>query len=981
MSNKNQKGLKVVLMVTGLMFAFLMLAIPITMEALHANLFNAFDEITLFSTGGGVVEEFKEGMSEEEMRDQDEEMKRDEERRRQDEIKRREEEMRDQDEMKMKERMRHQEESGNGSSDRSTDAQPLDNKRPVVDNGGTMNADGSDRVSCEDKVREDAKRNGIDMNSHSLSEDQLRTLQAIKLRHCGEQDNADGRDRMVVKPMPRTNPNGEGFTPTPILINGGEDCKDKVREAAKVMGLDMNSSNLNEDEIRLLDAIKKRYCGGHNARGGVEEFKEGMGREEGMRMRDEEERRQDEFGNGSPSFKHMDNSENRGGGDLSRFKHIGEDLIRVAKEAEREHEVMGHDFQRRGGGTELLKELKQLVEDSKLLGLEFDEIFKKCTQMSGKDGEKDEAYLECEKTLESFQLKGDLIRVRMDAIRFEREVEKFEHQVEGYEREAARVGVTPATDVKGVLSKVQSQVVEIVSLKDELVSIVESMTSGVDIYDMMDRYWDVHKKFRDAVDSVHSSNYWEVLGPEAWHQLNAKKTQDYNADSFQAVRAKVMKVERWVQDRESKGENVGSFSELIKKMYGLIKEGEDATSKGDLDTVDLIWKKVERLGNEFMKEVKSLGIDDSSFDEDPREDRGDRDGDDRERRPEFQLNGGGFVPDVKEQFKNTVGSQDVLKMVDDLSDSDAKVILKKMLLVTEASLQDVAMIRDLGVDKEVFDRTVRNVDIDKFAARKRDIIPDAMFLFEKLDFERLDKEPAFRQDLERIKEIVLLDNLSEQATGRVKAKIQDFITRDNLTEHDFSNLKHWLEGEKKASRREKFENGEIVFKDADDNDWYYEPMKSFSEKGIIIGNNGMVRPGDPTNGAEFAKMIVTAAKIGDDKKMAAKTGDEWYEQYLSRLKEAGIFFDTEPWGLVTREVVISTLVKALQLEVEGVAEQVFSDIPESHPAFKSVFIAVKYGIVDSSKEKFRVDDFVNRAELAKMLKKALDVVEIEGSIR
>lgn len=137
-------------------------------------------------------------------------------------------------------------------------------------------------------------------------------------------------------------------------------------------------------------------------------------------------------------------------------------------------------------------------------------------------------------------------------------------------------------------------------------------------------------------------------------------------------------------------------------------------------------------------------------------------------------------------------------------------------------------------------------------------------------------------------------------------------------------------------------------------------------------------PGDNITLGQLAKVATILRNKEDlDPK---PTGDEWYLPYIGAVQayDAMVFNSAvDPLALATRQQVIFTIMEALQIPMET-EDAPYSDVPESNVYFWWIGTATKLGFVsgDDGSDKFRPNEPINRAEVAKMLALALKHVGI-----
>lgn len=180
-------------------------------------------------------------------------------------------------------------------------------------------------------------------------------------------------------------------------------------------------------------------------------------------------------------------------------------------------------------------------------------------------------------------------------------------------------------------------------------------------------------------------------------------------------------------------------------------------------------------------------------------------------------------------------------------------------------------------------------------------------------------------------------------------------------------------------------NASVSFTDVQANGWYECYVGSVVGLKIFEGYKepdgtpkGLFGPSDNITMGQLAKVATILRNKQDlDPKPA---GDRWYEPYIGAVQAYdAMAFNTavDPLALATRQQVIFTIMEALQIPMETEPAP-YADVPESNLYFWWIGTATKLGFVsgDDGSERFRPNDPINRAEVAKMLTLALKHVGI-----
>lgn len=179
-----------------------------------------------------------------------------------------------------------------------------------------------------------------------------------------------------------------------------------------------------------------------------------------------------------------------------------------------------------------------------------------------------------------------------------------------------------------------------------------------------------------------------------------------------------------------------------------------------------------------------------------------------------------------------------------------------------------------------------------------------------------------------------------------------------------------------------------VFKDVHAGDWYNPYVSSLAEWGIITGykdgqgaQTGQFRPGNPVTVAEVLKMAMEAAQVDVDtcvqEPLNPYAQNHWALNYVACAEEMGVrLLQPQMATRLDREArraeVLSIVHDAFSIEVLPLYAN-YSDTA-GHPLEADIAYATLSGVVSgdtdaagNQKGTFRPDDFINRAESAKVI--------------
>jgi len=172
-----------------------------------------------------------------------------------------------------------------------------------------------------------------------------------------------------------------------------------------------------------------------------------------------------------------------------------------------------------------------------------------------------------------------------------------------------------------------------------------------------------------------------------------------------------------------------------------------------------------------------------------------------------------------------------------------------------------------------------------------------------------------------------------------------------------------------------------------------DSIETLAKKGIINGRkDGVFAPKDSMTRGEFSTIIVKALDLDlvNEKLFYDVNEDDWFYPYVGAASKYGIVNGVSPnkfnpYGKITREEAVTILarlakIKGLNTENIGNVRDVLSEFEDyvsiSKWAMGSVAFFVNEGIVDSTSMDFNAKEYVNRSEVADMLFKTLEKINL-----
>lgn len=192
----------------------------------------------------------------------------------------------------------------------------------------------------------------------------------------------------------------------------------------------------------------------------------------------------------------------------------------------------------------------------------------------------------------------------------------------------------------------------------------------------------------------------------------------------------------------------------------------------------------------------------------------------------------------------------------------------------------------------------------------------------------------------------------------------------------------------------------VVFKDVPIGTWFAPYVNNAARTKVLTGYTnrdgsptGMFGPGDNVTIAQLAKIAHSVAGIHEESAWKevenTRAEGQWFEKYFASAEQMHweVWRDrrVDPSRPATRAEVIATLLRAMEVRTVWAQGTTFADVKPSHPYANAIETAAVDGLIDAGGD-FRPDDPINRAEIAKMAAKAIDVyiedtLEMQGQSR
>lgn len=192
----------------------------------------------------------------------------------------------------------------------------------------------------------------------------------------------------------------------------------------------------------------------------------------------------------------------------------------------------------------------------------------------------------------------------------------------------------------------------------------------------------------------------------------------------------------------------------------------------------------------------------------------------------------------------------------------------------------------------------------------------------------------------------------------------------------------------------------VVFTDVPIDSWFAPFVNNVAKTKVLTGYSdrdgtptGKFGPSDNVTVAQLSKIAHKVAGINETSAWKAventRAKNQWFEQFFASAEQRHweVYRDkrVDPSRSATRGEVIATFLRALDVRTVWADGSVFTDVRPTHPYANAIETAAIDGLVDMGGT-FRPDDPINRAEIAKMAGRAIEVyiedtLELQGQSR
>lgn len=203
-------------------------------------------------------------------------------------------------------------------------------------------------------------------------------------------------------------------------------------------------------------------------------------------------------------------------------------------------------------------------------------------------------------------------------------------------------------------------------------------------------------------------------------------------------------------------------------------------------------------------------------------------------------------------------------------------------------------------------------------------------------------------------------------------------------------------GERRGRLVVQLEDEVVLYTDVATDAWYTPYVADLAISGIAQGYRdeqgnltNTFGVANPVTKAEMLKMALEATGASPDSTLKLAPANRsargtWAALYVKLAEDAGFAVFAENPDVhtpATRAEVVQTLLEALDLPLAK-TPSTFSDVPATHPYSRAIGLAAYYGFIGGDTDAqgtplntFRPDVYINRAEVAKMIAVAREVME------
>lgn len=341
----------------------------------------------------------------------------------------------------------------------------------------------------------------------------------------------------------------------------------------------------------------------------------------------------------------------------------------------------------------------------------------------------------------------------------------------------------------------------------------------------------------------------------------------------------------------------------------------------------------------------------------------------------------GFVIDGRGGFGKN--NNNIEAFVREDFDGQNKDMMQTLIEKISGEIQRQVMEKIMVMSTELIDNLMAKVS-ERFQDSVAKTLEAVSFIPQQYQNEMLEKKASI---LERIGKVEgRLGNMADQLAdynfvGETAKKVEEKLAAVESGEK-ISTAE--IDALKAEAKDEKYELKVIPFRDTDDTDWFTKYVKPLSDQEIVAGYKdasgnalGEYRPGNKVKRVEIIKMVVElSGRTADGSPSKPQLRDGWYAPYVAATEDLTTTrLLNAPGEEATRGEVIQTMLEIAGVPIYPNDTQVFSDVPATHSYKAAIEQAYNMNIISGYEDgTFKPDAPINRAEVAKLMSKLIELV-------
>ncbi|EKD92840.1 MAG: Tenascin-X, partial [uncultured bacterium] len=641
--------------------------------------------------------------------------------------------------------------------------------------------------------------------------------------------------------------------------------------------------------------------------------------------------------------------------------------------------------------------------------------------------------------LDTYNLLRQGMQVRIDVVQMMEGAWDMESEIGRIRQEYTEAGLETPADVEDILGGLEADLDEVLSLIDDADTLYEEVNQEVkdiraisdpeELKVALEDMWSLQEDLNYGREDIQYSmqDFWDS---EPWRELDWIRENAHQMGQVGGMVEEIgfMKEEiGGAQDFVSivKGLNIkksnvskslGELDKLVTKGLEVLTKMEGFINAGGMSKdprkMEELWQMLDRIGPAAEKHMDVV----ISYLEDNQELVDTLSEDDKSLVEQFMEEGFGpeeeFGDDEKLSTFETAyadmaygGEVDMEALVAQIR---ADVLEEVTRRVTKEVMAQVAQYLDDDLAGKILTNVMNNLNVfgdkgNKFLENAGEVLE----VVEQVDFEE-QGEALVEENPELEDEMTTLEDLQEETkTEVITSAVSDDLkeTWDEVrvmmeaggTEEEFQESIETLEKLFEDNEHELiFGEEAIEFADvpfdgeSEEQAWFYDDVIGMREEGIVSGYKdasgemtGEFGPSNPVTVAEALKMTLESSGLGEASGDAQDPGaqGQWFEGYVKQAEDLGLQINDsiEDWNApCQREDVAVMIGEVFELGGEDTDyEGVFPDVEPTDP-YGGYFQAVYDNDImtgDGDTQNFRPEEGINRAEISKVMNKALEVYE------